>query len=88
MEITINTADLGFTLIPEAQKKIIQKALAFYLEMSKKFNNEPDAQEGFELFDMAQLSAMLEYPIFVKVKGDEKESFGSKHGIDFPIYLY
>lgn len=89
MKITINidtALDLGFTLIPDGQKKVIQKALKFYLEVSNKLNNSPDASESFDLFDMTQLNAILEYPIFAKVELNERESFASNHGIDFPIY--
>lgn len=76
------------TLIPESQRSIIKKALAFYLSQYKTFNQVPTDTEGFEMFDLAQLEALMNYDIKVELTAKEKEKFASKHGIDFPIYIY
>lgn len=74
------------TFIPSGQTKLIQKALKFYIETSKKINASPTETESYELFDMNQLCEMMNYPIFIEIDQYEKETFAGKHGVDFPIY--
>ena len=76
------------TLIPNGQREIIKKALMFYMETSKKLNPLPTESENHVLFDMIQLSAMMDYPISIDIDQYEKETFARKHGVDFPIYVY
>jgi hypothetical protein len=71
--------------IPRSQLAIIQKALNYYVEQSAKFNSCPTDSEIYELFDMNQLSAMMNYTINIEISEEEKNRFG-KHGMDFPIY--
>jgi hypothetical protein len=74
-------------LIPQGQRELIQKALRFYIETSKKLNALPIESESHELFDMNQLCKMMNYPISIEIDQYEKETFASKHGVDFPIYV-
>lgn len=74
--------------IPSDQLKVIQKALNFYLEISEKMNAHPNECESYDRFDMAQLSAMLNYKFSVQFTEFEKENFTANHGIDLPTYIY
>lgn len=75
------------TLIPLHQRKLIQKALNFYIQCSMKVNSEPTQQEHHERFDMAQLESMMNYDMSVSMSKDELDKFESKHGINFPKYI-
>lgn len=72
--------------IPSSQLALIQKALKYYIEQSARFNSLPTESEAYEIFDMNQLSAMLNYPVSIKISEHEKQTFCSRHGMDFPIY--
>ena len=73
-------------VIPKSQLKHIQKALDYYIKQSAVFNKNPDVNEYHELFDMNQLSAMMNYDISVQIDNESKNTFASKHGVDFPSY--
>jgi hypothetical protein len=86
MEIIIKIEDKKLTIIPTEQLELIQKALSFYIKTSEQFNMCPTDSEHYELFDMKQLREMMNYPISIDISDDDKDSFASKHGIDFPLY--
>lgn len=86
MEIIIKIEEKKLTKIPTEQLELIQKALTFYIKTSEQFNAYPTDGEHYELFDMKQLIAMMNYPISIDISDDDKDSFASKHGIDFPLY--
>ena len=75
------------TYIPNGQRELIKKALRFYIETSKKLNPLPMESESYDLFDMNQLCEMMDYPMSIEISQYEKETFGSKHGVEFPIYV-
>jgi len=70
--------------IQKEQRELIKKALDYYIATSEKFNQHPTQDEAYEIFDMMQLSPMMNYPIQVVISEEEKNAF-SKHGIDFPM---
>jgi len=70
--------------IQKEQRELIKKALDYYIATSEKFNQHPTQDEAYEIFDMMQLSPMMNYPIYVVISEEEKNAF-SKHGIDFPM---
>jgi hypothetical protein len=72
--------------IPTGQLDLIQKALNYYVEQSKKFNCSPTDAEAYEIFDMNQLSAMMNYQVSVTISESDKDTFASNHGMDFPKY--
>jgi len=69
--------------IPEAQKAIIQKALASLCEELKK---EGNLSESYEKFDATVLHSLLNYKVFVEFSEKELNEFTSKNGVDFPMY--
>jgi hypothetical protein len=73
--------------IPSDQRKLIQKALAFYLETSEKMVSNPSDTDEYERFDMRQLSAMMNYPINIEITPEQRDEFCAKHGMDFPDYI-
>lgn len=73
--------------IPFDQRKLIYKALNFYLETSSKVVRNPSDTDQYEWFDMRQLSAMMDYPINIEITSEEKENFCSNHGVDFPKWI-
>jgi len=75
------------TYIPSDQLALIQKALNYYVEQSKKFNSLPTDMEEYEIFDMNQLCAMMNYQISITIDESDKKKFTANHGIDFPEYL-
>lgn len=72
--------------IPWEQRKLIQKALTFYLEISEKMVRYPSDTDEYERFDMRQLRAMMEYPINIEITPEQRAKFCAKHGMDFPEY--
>jgi hypothetical protein len=74
------------TSIPKEQRKLIKKALRFYMETSKKLNELPTESENYDLFGMSQLCEMMDYPMSIDISQYEKQGFESKHGVVFPIY--
>jgi len=72
--------------IPKGQTDVIRKALDFYVEFNKRLNSLPTDSEAYELFDMKQLSAMMNYKVTVSLDENEEGRFTSTHGIDLPIY--
>jgi len=72
--------------IPSSQLAVIQKALKFYVEQSTKLNSCPTESEAYDLFDMQQLSAMMNYPISITISDSDKDTFCGRHGMDFPQY--
>ena len=67
------------------QRDLIKKALDYYVATSDTFNQHPTEEEAYNIFDMKQLSPMMNYPIQVVISEEEKIDF-SKYGIDFPIH--
>jgi len=74
--------------IPSPQLALIQKALKYYVEQSAKFNSCPTDTEAYELFDMNQLSAMMNYQVSIAISDKDRDTFATRHGVDFPIYIY
>ena len=72
--------------IPTSQLKLIQKALNYYVEQSTKFNSCPTDEEAFEIFDMNQLRAMMNYEVSITISDSDKDNFAINHGVDFPKY--
>jgi len=75
--------DEPYTL-DKSQRDLIKKALNYYIATSEEFNRNPTQEDIYEIFDMMQLSPMMNYPIQVVISEEEKNNF-SKHGIDFPM---
>lgn len=75
--------DEPYTL-DKSQRDFIKKALNYYIATSEEFNRNPTQEDIYEIFDMMQLSPMMNYPIQVVISEQEKNNF-SKHGIDFPM---
>jgi hypothetical protein len=75
--------DEPYTL-DKSQRDLIKKALNYYIATSEEFNRNPTQEDIYEIFDMMQLSPMMNYPIQVVISEEEKNAF-SKHGIDFPM---
>ena len=78
--------DAHSVVIPKEQTSLIKKALNYYVEQSARLNSEPTQDESYELFDMQQLSAMMNYDISISIMDEDRELFASNHGMDFPIY--
>lgn len=74
-------------IIPTPQLALIQKALKYYVQQSAKFNSCPTESEAYEIFDMNQLSAMMNYPISILISEGDKNTFSHKNGMDFPQYI-
>lgn len=74
------------TYIPLHQRKLIQKALDFYISCSEKLNKDPNDEESFELFDIMQLSAMMNYDLVSSLTDEQCENFDSKHNVHYPEY--
>jgi hypothetical protein len=74
--------------IPSSQLALIQKALKYYVEQSERFNSCPIGTEAYEIFDMNQLRGMMNYPISITISEEDKNTFASRHGMDFPEYNY
>jgi hypothetical protein len=72
--------------IPSPQLALIRKALDYYVKQSKVFNQLPTDSEAYELFDMMQLSAMMNYDVSISISDNDKNIFAGNHGIDFPVY--
>jgi hypothetical protein len=72
--------------LPDAQKKLIKKALEFYLNQYKTFNQVPTDTEGYEIFDLMTLQALCNYEVEIKLTEHEVENFTHANGIDLPIY--
>ena len=68
------------------QTKLIQDALKHYLTMFEKFNAEPTQDEAYKMFDLQQLSAMLNYKVKVELTQSEEYAFAFTEGIDLPMY--
>lgn len=81
-ESSVNTEQ-----IPADQRKLIQKALTFYLETSEKMVRYPSDTDEYERFDMRQLREMMEYPINIEITPEQRAKFCAKHGMDFPEYV-
>jgi hypothetical protein len=72
--------------LPDAQKKLIRKALQYYKSQYEHFNSVPTDTENYEIFDLMTLQALCNYQIEVKLSKDEVENFTNDNGIDLPIY--
>ncbi len=81
----LNGDDYIVTL-PIEQRDIIKKALDFYIQTSKKFNQVPTDTENFELYDAEQLSAMMNYDVAIRISKSDLDNFEINHGINFPEY--
>lgn len=70
------------TIIPHSQKEILKRAIGL-LEATIKLG----AKDEHLMFDLTTLRTLLNYEIGVALTDEEKESFTSKNGIDFPEYI-
>jgi hypothetical protein len=73
-------------ILPNSQKKIIQKALKYYLKQYKTFNQIPTDTEEYEMFDLMTLKALFNYDVEIKLNKNEAENFTQMNGIDLPNY--
>jgi hypothetical protein len=73
-------------ILPNSQKKIIQKALKYYLKQYKTFNQMPTDTEEYEMFDLMTLKALFNYDVEIKLNKNEAENFTQMNGIDLPNY--
>ncbi len=73
-------------ILPNSQKKIIQKALKYYLKQYKTFNQIPTDTEEYEMFDLMTLKALFNYDVEIKLNKNEAENFTQVNGIDLPNY--
>jgi len=73
-------------ILPNSQKKIIQKALKYYLKQYKTFNQTPTDTEEYEMFDLMTLKALFNYDVEIKLNKNEVENFTQVNGIDLPNY--
>jgi hypothetical protein len=72
--------------LPDAQKKLIKKALEYYRSQYENFNVLPTETESHEIFDLMTLKALCNYQIEIKLSKEEVETFTSDNGIDLPVY--
>lgn len=80
MKRTVETND---TLIPPSQLEIIRIALDSLQYAIGRIEGEDSM-----IFDCKQLSAIMNYPVYVDVPEEVKENFVHLHGVDFPKYVY
>lgn len=74
-------------VLPNSQKKIIQKALQYYIDQYKVFNQDPTQDEGYEIFDLITLQALFNYNIEIELNENEIENFTQVNGVDLPKYI-
>jgi hypothetical protein len=71
------------TIIPQGQKMILKKAIELLENAVSKVGTTNEYLE----FDLLTLKTLLNYEIGVALTDQEKESFTSRNGIDFPEYI-
>lgn len=74
--------------IPAGVLELAQRGLNL-LELALK-DADPNSENdkiGYDLFDIMTLRGLLKGEVFTDFTKKEKETFVSKHGVDFPIYL-
>lgn len=71
------------TIIPQGQKAILKKGIELLENAVSKVGTTNEYLE----FDLLTLKSLLNYEIGVALTDQEKESFTSKNGIDFPEYI-
>lgn len=71
------------TIIPYSQKLILKRAIGLFQEAIIKVG----AKDEHLMFDLTTLKALLNYEVGVALTDQERESFTSKNGIDFPEYI-
>jgi hypothetical protein len=74
-------------VLPNSQKKLIQKALEYYINQYKTFNQDPTQDEGYEIFDLITLQALFNYNIEIELNEHEVENFTHVNGVDLPKYI-
>ena len=74
-------------VLPNSQKKLIQKALQYYIDQYKVFNQDPTQDEEYEIFDLITLKALLNYNIEIELNENEIENFTHVNGVDLPKYI-
>jgi hypothetical protein len=71
------------TIIPHSQKVILKKAIGLLQEAVTRVGSKDEHL----MFDLTTLKALLNYEVGVALTDQERESFTSKNGIDFPEYI-
>lgn len=71
------------TIIPYGQKLILKKAIELLENAVSKVGTTNEYLE----FDLLTLKTLLNYEVGVALTDQEKESFTSNNGIDFPEYI-
>jgi hypothetical protein len=71
------------TIIPHSQKVILKKAI----ELLENAVSKVGTTDEYLIFDLTTLKALLNYEFGVALTDQERESFTSKNGIDFPEYI-
>jgi hypothetical protein len=74
-------------VLPNSQKKLIQKALQYYIDQYKVFNQDPTQDEEYEIFDLITLQALFNYNIEIELNENEIENFTHVNGVDLPKYI-
>lgn len=76
--------------IPKNQIEIVREALEHYREHLDMTKGDDDSIENQHLeFDLITLEGIFstDYGIDVVISEDDKDSFASKHGVDFPEFI-
>jgi hypothetical protein len=74
-------------VLPNSQKKLIQKALQYYIDQYKVFNQDPTQDEEYKIFDLITLQALFNYNIEIELNENEIENFTNLNGVDLPKYI-
>jgi hypothetical protein len=80
-------------LIAKEQKELIIKALEAYqhtltitMERHEDMGNTIDGSINHDVFDLTGLIGMMKYDVEVRLPKKHKDTFASRHGVDFPEY--
>jgi hypothetical protein len=74
-------------VLPNSQKKLIQKALQYYIDQYKVFNQDPTQDEEYKIFDLITLQALFNYNIEIELNEHDVENFTHVNGVDLPKYI-
>jgi hypothetical protein len=72
--------------IPDSQTKLIRNALTQYLADMERLVKCPTQSQAYEMFDLQQLAALMNYDVKVTLSADQARTFAAINGIDLPQY--
>ena len=72
--------------IPYSQKELIRNALTQYLADMERLVKCPTQSQAYEMFDLQQLAALMNYDVKVTLSADQARTFAAINGIDLPQY--